>query len=179
VRSIVAFLVQHAEHEDGAIQPVLERELPELAARVALDHAMLEERMADLVGFADAAVAAPAGEGRFACHRLYLELAAFTGAYLGHQDVEERVVMPMLEAAVGVEAVIGLHGQIIGSIPPQELGVGIALMLPAMNVDDRTELLGGIRATAPAEAFNAMWSLAGSVLSADDHQAIATRLGVA
>ena len=45
VRDIVAFLVDHAEHEDAAIQPVLERELPDLAARVAVDHEVLEARM--------------------------------------------------------------------------------------------------------------------------------------
>ncbi len=87
--------------------------------------------------------------------------------------------MPALEAAIGVEAVIGLHMQIIGGIAPQELGASIAIMLPAMNVDDRTELLGGIKATAPEEAFAAMWSLACSVLTVDDRDAIADRLGVA
>ena len=179
VRTMVAFLVQHAEHEDGAIQPAIERCLPGLATRVAIDHVALEETMAGLVGLADDALAAPVDARRFAFHELYLELAAFTSAYLHHQDVEERLVMPALEAAVGVEAVVAMHMAIISGIPPQELGASIAIMLPAMNVDDRTELLGGIKATAPAEAFAAMWSLAGSVLTADDHRAIANRLGVA
>ena len=40
----------------------------------------------------------------------------------------------------------------------------LALMLPAMNIDGRTELLGGMRAGAPAEVFDGVWSLAGSVL---------------
>ncbi len=174
----MAFLVQHAEHEDGAIQPVLERELPGLATRVALDHVALEDTMLELVALADAAVAAPDDQRRFAFHRLYLELAAFTSAYLRHQDVEERLIMPAVEAAVGVDAVVGIHVQIISAIPPHEMGAAVAIMLPAMNVDDRTELLGGIKATAPAEAFAGMWSLAGSVLRADDHQAIGRRLGM-
>jgi hypothetical protein len=179
VRSLVAFLVQHAEHEDGVIQPALERELPGLAARVALDHVALEDSMVELVAQADAAAGAAADERRFAHHRLYLELAAFTSAYLRHQDMEERLIMPALEAAVGVDAVVGIHMAIIGGIPPQEMGAAVAIMLPAMNVDDRTELLGGIKATAPAAAFEAMWSLAGSVLTSDDRDAVARRLGVA
>ena len=44
----------------------------------------------------------------------------------------------------------------------------LALMLPAMNVDGRTELLGGMRAGAPAEVFEGVWSLAGSVLDPTD-----------
>ena len=42
---------------------------------------------------------------RFAVHRLYIELASFTSEYLAHQDLEERLVMPALEQAIGVEAV--------------------------------------------------------------------------
>ena len=62
---------------------------------------------------------------------------------------------------------------------PQQLTSGLAVMFPAMNVDDRTELLFGTRATAPAEVFNGVWSLAKSVLSPDDSRAVAVRLGLA
>jgi hypothetical protein len=177
VRAIVDFLVQHAEHEDGAIQPVLEARLPELAASVAVDHAVLEARMATLVRLADTACAAVATR-RAVAHQLYVELAAFTGAYLLHQDVEERVIGPALEDAIGVDAVLEIHGRILAAIPPQQMGEAVAIMLPAMNVDDRTEMLGGMRAEAPAEAFAAMWNLAGSVLAVGDRRAVAARLGL-
>ena len=39
-------------------------------------------------------------------------------------------------------------------------------MIPAMNIDDRTELLGGMRAGAPPEVFEGIWGLTGSVLPA-------------
>ena len=52
----------------------------------------------------------------------------------------------------------------------------LAVMLPAMNLDDRAELLGGMRAGAPAEVFQGVWSLAGSVLAPADRAALATRL---
>ena len=67
---------------------------------------------------------------------------------------------------------------LVVTMEPQELIAGLAVMLPAMNIDDRTELLGGIKASAPAEAFAGVWSLAGSVLTAADHQAVAQRLGL-
>jgi hypothetical protein len=52
-------------------------------------------------------------------------------------------------------------------------------MLPAMNVDDRTELLGGIQQGAPAEAFAQLFGLARSVLTPADANELARRLGVA
>ena len=57
--------------------------------------------------------------------------------------------------------------------------MSLPLMLPAMNVDDRVELLGGMRANAPAEVFAGVWSLAGSVLAPADRAAVAARLGLA
>jgi hypothetical protein len=172
VGDLVAMLLSHAEHEDAAIQPVLEAELPELAGRIASEHEELELRIADLRAFAESSA------DRSSAHALYVDLAAFTGAYLLHQDYEERIVMPALEDAVGVPAVIEIHRAIIGSIPPEEMALSLSLMLPAMNVDDRTELLGGMRAEAPAPVFDGVWNLATSVLDRADLAAIARRLGV-
>jgi len=178
VGTVFDVLVSHAEHEDAAIQPVLEDRLPALAARIASAHATIEARMVELRGVASE-VATATGDSRVTLHRLYLELAVFTRDYLAHQDDEERVVMPALEAAVGVERVGELQLQIVTSIPPEEMVQALAFMLPAMNVDDRAELLGGMRAGAPAEAFAGIWSLAGSVLPPADHAALAVRLGIA
>jgi len=73
---------------------------------------------------------------------------------------------------------LGVHQQIIGSIPPAEMARSLALMLPAMNLDDRTELLGGMQAGAPPEVFAGVWSLAGSVLEARDVAVLARRLAI-
>ena len=40
-------------------------------------------------------------------HALYLDLASFTSAYLAHQDLEEREIMPALDQAIGFEQVPG------------------------------------------------------------------------
>ncbi len=178
VDDLVELLVTHAEHEDGAIQPALETHLPDLAERVEVDHLALEARLDDLSGWAREAADAPKANRRQHGHGVYLELASFTGAYLQHQDLEERVIMPALEDAIGVEAVGAIHGAILASIPPQQMATSLALMLPAMNVDDRTELLGGMQQGAPAEVFEGIWGLAGSVLEPGDLEALAVRLGV-
>src|SRR4029079_16330203 len=106
------------------------------------------------------------------------DLASFTGVYLAHQDIEEREDMPALHELLGADAMLGVHQQISGSIPPAEMARSLALMLPAMNVDDRTELLGGMRAGAPAEVFDDVWALACGVLHPRDTDAAARRLGL-
>jgi len=179
VTDVVELLVSHAEHEDGAIQPALETHLPELAERVEVDHLTLEARMVDLTEMAQEAAVLDVADPGAKIHRLYLALASFTSDYLVHQDVEERVIMPALEAAVGVEEVVGIHQAILASVPPDEMGRSLALMFPAMNLDNRAELLGGMRAGAPAEVFEGVWGLAGSVLDPADLSALAHRLDIA
>jgi len=177
VQRVVELLVSHAEHEDGHIQPPLEQHLPALAEQVEDDHVRLEARIRLLAGQA-ADLAAAATDPRPGAHQLYVELASFTSTYLAHQDLEERVIMPALEDVVGAEGALGIHQAIIASIPPDVMTASLAAMLPAMNVDDRTELLGGMQAGAPAEVFQAVWGLAASVLEPRDVEALARRLDV-
>jgi len=175
----VELLVQHAYHEDTYAQPSIEKFLPDLAAEIESDHTRIEGRLVRLqeMGY-DSINAAPSAQ-RFAVHSLYIKLASFTAEYLTLQDFEERVVMPALEKAVGPEAVLGIHGAIVSSIPPEEMAHSLALMFPSMNIDDRSELLGGIRANAPAEVFEGVWGLVGSVLAPPDFTALGTRMQIA
>lgn len=174
---VVDWLVMHAEHEDTHVQPTIERVAPDLAPRVTDDHAVLEARLVDLRTLATGTVDAPDFELRGRVHALYLDLASFTSDYLKHQDMEERELMPVLDRALAFEELVTMHQSIVGSIPPQELGKGLSIMLPAMNVDDRTELLGGVRMSAPDPVFQGVWSL-GSVLEPADVRELAARLGI-
>jgi hypothetical protein len=178
VDQTVELLVTHAGHEDTHLVPVMSEQLPELNATIARDHAVLEGRLVDLQAWARAAVEAPEDATRGPVQRLYIELASFTSAYLAHQDLEERVVAPELHRVVGPEGVLALHQAIVASIPPDQLATSLALMLPAMNNDDRTELLGGMQAGAPPEVFAGVWSLASSVLESRDVAVLARRLAI-
>ena len=177
VGSVVDLLIAHAEHEDTHRQPLIEVHLPGYAAQVAEEHAMLEARMAGLRALADDNVDATA-DLRGRTHALYLDLASFTSAYLAHQDMEERELMPALDSAIGFENVLTIHQSIIGSIPPDQMAQSLAIMIPAMNIDDRTDLLGGMKAGAPPEVFAGVWNLVGSVLTARDYEQLGTRLGL-
>jgi hypothetical protein len=179
VDAVASMLTLHAEHEDTHIGPVLQEHQGSVASLVVTDHETLDASFQAVVDAAHAGNDAAAGVHRRIAHFAYLELAAFTAAYLSHQSLEERVIMPLLENAIGVEAVLGIHTAIIQSIPPDELARDLTLMLPAMNVEDRAELLAGVRATAPDEAFQAILGLARSVLAPMDFDAVATRIGAA
>lgn len=177
VASVVQLLASHAEHEDTHVQPAIVRELPEFADRITTDHARFDVQTEWLNELAQEALTSD--RPRRVLHKLYVEFNAFTSSYLDHQDYEERVIMPKMELAIGVPAVVAIHEAIVSSIPPQEMAETLAIMLPVLNVDERVEMLTGIRMGAPAEAFAGVCALTASVLSKDDYAQLAGRLGIA
>ncbi len=176
VLSVGQVLEMHAHHEDLHLEPVLLEHVPSLAEQIDTDHHVLEARFGFVTELAQSAVDAAPADQRRLMHLLYLELSAFTSAYLAHQLVEERVVMPTIEQVIGSERVRGLHIAIVSSIAPEQMARSLAFMLPAMNIDDRTEMLTGMKMTAPSEAFEAVTGLARSVLETADFAALAARL---
>jgi hypothetical protein len=172
VDGLVWLLGAHAHHEDTFFQPLVEAHAPQFAETIVGDHAMLDARIEGIGKTAHEVV------GRRDLHELHLELARFTGDYLHHQDLEERDVQPALLAAVGPQVMFETEQALVASIAPPDMARSLSLMLPAMNLDDRTEMLGGMRAGAPAEVFAGVWALAQSVLPAADVTALGRRLGV-
>ena len=47
-----------------------------------------------------------------------------------------------------------------------------------MNIDDRADLLGGMKAGAPPEVFAGVWGLVGSILDGRDYAELGARLGL-
>jgi hypothetical protein len=178
ISSVAGVLESHAHHEDAVIDPVLERHLPDLASEINDDHARLERMFSSITDLGTAVVDVAASEQRRLLQLLHLDLARFTSSYLEHIDLEERVVMQRLPELLGVEEIAAMHVAIVSSIPPDEMARSLAFMLPAMNIDDRAELLGGLRLAAPPEAFDATMGLARSVLRPSDFVTLADRLAV-
>lgn len=178
VRDLVDFLIFHAEHEDREMDGPIEAVLPARSSEINRDHLALETQMKRLVDIADLAFDATRNDDREAAHALYLALASFTSRYLAHQAVEEEVVMPALAAAFGIEELIAIHERIVTNIAPEQMGWSLVKMLPAMNIDDRVEMLAGMRMSAPPDAFEGVLALAADVLSAADYDQLTLRLGI-
>jgi len=179
VRAIAHLLDRHAEHENAFVVPALEVHAPALADVIHVVHPQLDRRVEDLRSLAAEAQVTGGTRARAAVHSLYLELASFTSPYLEHQHFEERTCMYALADAMSVDELAAIEQQIIASIPPDEMAASLSVMFPAMNVDDRVEMLVGMRAGAPLKVFAGVIALAESVLTPEAWAATATRLALA
>jgi hypothetical protein len=178
VDSAAELLEFHAGHEDTFVLPVLEEHAPALAEEIAQAHASLGARVTAFRSAASGLADAAPEEERAALHQQYLDLALFTGKYLEHQEMEERVVTPALLTAIGDDEVRRVDEALVASIPPDVMATGLAVMFPAMNIDDRADMLGGMQAGAPPQVFEGVWALTQSVLDPTDARALADRLGI-
>jgi hypothetical protein len=178
VYATAELLESHAGHEDRFVQPVLEQYAPPLAVEIAQAHASFATRVTAFRDTARDLVGVSSGAARSSLHQLYLDFALFTATYLEHQEMEERVVTPALRAAIGDDEIQRIDEALVASIPPAELAAGIAVMFPAMNIDDRAEMLAPMRVGAPPQVFAGAWALAESVLETGDTLALAERLGI-
>ncbi len=177
VRDLLWLLRFHADHEDTHIEAAVAAVMPLRAREIATEHAALEVRMDRLVAIAELVFDEDRDDAAGAVHLLYLELASFVSAYLAHQDMEERIVMPSLWESYDLQTLLEIHSAILASIAPDVMARCLALMLPAMNNDGRAAMLAAMQADAPPEAFAAVCALASEVLTNADFVKVSDRIG--
>ena len=161
---VAGVLEAHAHHEDAFLDAPLRAVDPALADRIDAEHHEVKEAFAAADALARAVAGATGDDRRGGLQLLHLQLAAFTSSYLRHLLVEERVAMVRLADALGPEGLAEIDQAMAAAIPPDQMAASLAFMLPAMNADDRAELLGGLRDHAPAEVYGPVLTLARSVL---------------
>ncbi len=173
---VAQLLADHAHHEDDHFD--LSTLPADLGERIEREHELLDARVAWLIELAGEARGATPGDRRQAIHELYIEMASFAGAYLAHQDFEERTLVPALLDRIGADEIRAIHARIIAGMSPEQFTRGAVAMFPALNIEDRFEMLAGMRAGMPDTAFAGVWSLAASVLAPQDTADVAARLGL-
>lgn len=170
VTTLLHDLHQHGEHEDEFIGPVLLEYLPELAARLAEQHRMLDRQIDALAQrFTDDAFTRP--EALLRCYR---ELAEYTAAYLEHLAAEERA-LPDFARHVPQAALANAMAAFGASRSADQREYALRQMLPALAHGERVDLLRGFVA-APEPIAGQARSIARAVLGEHDWSAVEREL---
>jgi hypothetical protein len=168
-------LTLHHDHEDGALGDLVAVVAPQFAAELAVGHDRAVEGLAALRRQVIVLADADAGDADV----LYDSVAAFLVEYLAHMAFEEHQVMPALAAGSTFDELLAVQVGIRTTMPPTDMVLFMRSMLPAMNVHERTTMLGGMRAGAPPEVFDVFWSTAVDVLTPEQLAGVAGRIGAA
>jgi hypothetical protein len=175
-RRTMGFIREHHQHEDNFLEPAL-ASCGDIAKGVAEQHAVAEAALTEL----DALVAAidrGSEDRRELGGRLCAAYRRFLIQYLDHMQREETEVNAALWAHYSDAELMALRGRLQGSIPPARFGEWLEIILPALNFEERTGMLRGIKAGAPAPAFAAATAIASRVLGSAGWNAVREQLDV-
>lgn len=178
VHDLVSLFHSHHGHEDDFIKPLLQAADARLDAIVDGGHVDIDVDLAEIEAMADALVSATGGAAVAAGLALYHRLALFVASYLVHMALEEGEVMRTLRSARSTAELFEVDMALRASIPLDKLLAFAGIMLPAMNTDERTAMLGGLRAGAPDEVFEQVRAVAVRWLDPTDYCTVAHRLGL-
>jgi hypothetical protein len=179
VLELLEFCRSHLEHENEFVHAAMEARAPGSAARIAAEHVEHEHHIAQL-SLAVASLRAEPRETRDAAALgLYRALAQFIAGNFQHMAVEESDHNAQLWAHFSDEELLGVHDALLASIPPAEMMFTLRWMVPFMSPRERAGLLQGIRANAPAPAFQAALDTVRPHLSAREWDKLADALQLA
>ena len=179
VHALVSLLHSHHGHEDAFIQPLLEAHAPELAAAVDDGHVEIDRDLDAIELRTNRLLGAEGGDAISVGLDLYRYLASFVSRYLAHMELEEGFVMTALRDAMSVAELFEVDMALRAAVPPPTMCAFIAVMAPAMNLEERTNMLAGMQAGAPPEIFELFRAAAEAALTASDYRTVAARLGLA
>lgn len=169
----------HIKDENDFIHPALDRAQPGSAARIAAEHGAHQEAIADLRDLAAFTANAPRDDARStALFRLYHALALFVAENFEHMQVEETQHNAVLWAHYSDAELAAIERELVASIPPQAMVKALHWFLPALNAPERFEMLRGMQAGMPPEAFLGVMDIARRTLVPADFDKLARALSI-
>lgn len=167
LRQLFECLTEHAEHEDVVVLPELRHCAPELHAVLEDEHARLVGMQRELEQLLPRLAEAGAEQRPAIGQRLQHALHRLIAAQLTHLVREEVEVNRALWAQFDDDGLRALHARIMTRIAPNRLTQWLRLMLPALSLPERQQLLGDLQHKLPADAFAALTAPARAVLGED------------
>lgn len=166
--ALLALLRAHLDHENVFVHPLLEAAQAGSAARIGGEHVEHEQAIAALCA-ALADLRALPGEVRAQpALELYRALALFVAENFEHMQYEEREHGAVLCAHYSDAELLAIHDRIVAVHTPAEVMQVMRWMLPYLSHAERCEVLLGMRANAPAPAFDAVLGVAREYLRPRD-----------
>jgi len=180
VLQMLDFMRSHLRHENAFIHPALEARAPGASGVIAHEHEEHEAEIAALAWDTTRLLSTEDEAARaVAVLALYRRLALFMAHNFEHMHVEETAHNAVLWARYTDAELIALHDALVASIPPEEMMFAIRWLVPFMNLQERTAMLGDMRAHAPEPAFEAALAVARPHLGAREWEKLMASLGLA
>ncbi len=153
LRRTIRLARSHAQHEDREIHPILHRIAPVVAADLEAGHDRFDGLYREIEKILARIESATDAERISLGRRLHGQLGGLVADELLHMCSEETRANRILWAHLTDAELSAVQERILSGIAPEEMAEWIELMLPAGSTSERAELVAGLSAAVPAEAF--------------------------
>lgn len=177
-KQIATMLHQHAKDEDTYIQPLIDQCAPAISEQLEIQHQRSEQLLERL----EAAVDSIEGSESISAEtwQSFLDmLNRFVGDYYLHLYHEESVAMPALWESFTDETIMAAGMELRKNVPPHIQSNFQRYMFPALNIQEQTIVLTGVKQSAPEPVFQDMCRLFESLLSAEEWERLRARVAAA
>lgn len=165
---VVKFLDEHGKNEELYQLPLLESKIPGSVKHDKLEHEIIERKINLLNRSFNNLISSSNGDRKLKGEVFYHLLNEFISDYLNHMRDEELETAKLFYEHCTDEEISSALKKIVANMMPQDMMLMLKYMIPAINDNERFELLKGIKTNAPQPAFNAIMILTQSLLSAND-----------
>ena len=156
LRQLIMLGRSHLDSENREIHTALEARKPGASAHAAEDHGHHEQSFAELESLIRAVEVALPSRRDVAGRALYRRYAIFMAEDLLHMNEEETYLLDALHRVFTDEELMAIEGRIVSAIPPQKMMGYARLMMPALSLPERVELLAKMQKAMPEPAFEGL-----------------------
>jgi len=157
---ILCVLSQHATDEEHSVFPAVAEFNAPLVESLIAEHHELGRREAGLIRDARALLALPSAAARveagIALNQSANDLFAL---YIAHMNREETHLVPLMRRQLTDGQMAAMRGAIMSAMPPDRLFAILRWMAPSLNVHELTNLIVGLKYSAPPEVLGQVSAL--------------------
>jgi hypothetical protein len=173
VQALLDICRGHLHHENDFVHAAMQARAPGSCAQIADEHDHHLEAIAQLEWLLGGVPGQPDN-----ARALYRALTTFVADNFEHMLREETDHNAVLWAHYSDEEIRAIEHRLVASLAPGEAQLAMRWMLPHMTPAERAAMLGGMRQSAPAEAFNGVLSLIRPLLGGRDWRKLSLALGL-
>lgn len=176
LRELVDFCESHLQHENEFVHRAMEARRPGSSNDAAADHGHHAHAFTRLRLLAEATEQNRGAARAIVLAQLQRYLGVFVGENFIHMNMEETEHHAVLWATHTDAELDALHQALLASLTPREMASSLRWMIPAFSPSERAGLLAGMRAHAPAPAYQGALALAREHLAVRDWNKLAQAL---
>ena len=178
MNQLLEVMQMHLETENSIVHPAIEARRPGTIQGIIDDHTGHAASIRRLRELGVSLLGAPMQERAMVALYLYRTLALFVAENFEHMQCEEIRNNQLLWSSYSDAELLAIHDTIIQHHSPQDMARLLPWMIPAMPPASRAAMLGGMRATAPAQVFEGVLAIAKAHLQPRDWRKLASHLAL-